>query len=444
MGIPAPRLGLAVRQTLSQRLEQHQIQALECLQLGTAELADWLEAEAERLPALCLMRPAAAPQAPSEGAWWNQVADGHETRLEEAALEIRCAQACEEARLWALFLLEQLDGLGLLREDDEACFARGCAHGCPAERGWFAAGRALLERCGSLGLGARTPGEALLLQLDPTSLVYSDACRLIEGAERGLTGSESFDILSLAAKLGKEDSELKDLLATLRGLLAPPALEQPSLLPRLVPELEVLIEAGELVVRHLRDSLPEIRVEEDLARLARERKLDRAVCKNLSGIVAEARRVAEAVRMRGETLLLVGAALFRHQDSWLRGHRRRPLPLSMAALARELGLATSTVSRAVGGKCAVTPRGTLFLRDFFSQAVAGQAQDALRDALGELLTAEVGKAPRSDAELARVLKQKGFSVARRTVAKYRSEMGVKGCFGRRTAAGRGISGRQGN
>ena len=105
----------------------------------------------------------------------------------------------------------------------------------------------------------------------------------------------------------------------------------------------------------------------------------------------------------------------------------------MGEVADELGLAVSTVSRAVAGKHADTPWGTFPLRWFF-QAAAGSAEvsrEDVRAAVGSLIAAEDRSHPLSDDEIVERLRARGADLARRTVAKYRQELGIPSSYRRR-------------
>jgi RNA polymerase sigma-54 factor len=167
--------------------------------------------------------------------------------------------------------------------------------------------------------------------------------------------------------------------------------------------------------------------------LARDRAADRATRAWLRPRVDEARRILDAVRQRQETLLLVAAAAARHQGAWLRAEAPHLAPLTMRSLAEELGLATSTVSRAVAGKALDTPRGVLPLRSLFQAEAptAGVARLDARARVGALIAAEDPAQPLSDDAIAAALGREGLDLARRTVAKYRRELGLASSFERR-------------
>jgi RNA polymerase sigma-54 factor len=108
----------------------------------------------------------------------------------------------------------------------------------------------------------------------------------------------------------------------------------------------------------------------------------------------------------------------------------------MSALAEELGMHTSTVSRAVAGKHVQTPWGIFALRRFFQAGVGADggeelARDDLRERVRALFAAEDGASPLSDDDVVERLAQQGVQVARRTVAKYRKELGLASSYRRR-------------
>lgn len=422
------RLSLAQSQRQTQTLEQHQLQALECLQRSTAELETWLSEQAERVPGLRVERR--PPRGPEEGAWWNHVEDSGEDLLAEVALEIRTHSAPVEVREWALFLLSQLDPRGQLGSSDAHLLALGSAAGLPSEHEQLALGIGLLQACGRRGLGARNTEEALLLQLDSAAPHYALLCRVIEDSLEDLVAGRH---ALVASRCGVEEAVLVRALAELRHLHLGTLAEERRA-DGIRPELDVRLESGDVVVTPLRGSLPEVRVDEDLSALLRQDSLERTQRRAMRSSLDEARRVVEAVQQRQRTLALVGGVVFRAQRRWLAGELRRPAPLTMGEVAQELGLATSTISRAVAGKHASTPRGLVPLRELFSQAVAGASRDQVRDRVAELVEREDPAQPLSDEELMEGLRVAGFEVARRTIAKYRKELGIPSSYRRRRAA----------
>ena len=104
-------------------------------------------------------------------------------------------------------------------------------------------------------------------------------------------------------------------------------------------------------------------------------------------------------------------------------------PLPMKTVADRLGVHVATVSRAVSEKWLETPRGTVPLRGFFTQGMATDSGEevsssALKATLQELVDGEDKAKPLSDEALAKAMKEKGYEIARRTIAKYRGQLDI--------------------
>jgi RNA polymerase sigma-54 factor len=149
----------------------------------------------------------------------------------------------------------------------------------------------------------------------------------------------------------------------------------------------------------------------------------------LRGRLQEARWLLKHLEARGETLLKVVRCLVRQQSGFLEFGDQALRPLTLREVAAEVGLAESTVSRAVARKYVVTPRGTLPLRNFFASGIntegGGEASStAIQSMIKRLIEAENPRKPLSDARLADSLKEAGVPIARRTVAKYREALNI--------------------
>ena len=148
---------------------------------------------------------------------------------------------------------------------------------------------------------------------------------------------------------------------------------------------------------------------------------------------AEAAAVIRLVAGRNATLLKVAREVLARQSVALEEGVGALLPMTMADVAEALGMNQSTVSRAVAGTAIDTPRGTWWLRALFSQAIRGKGPSAasLREALSRMVAAEDPAHPLSDEALSRALAGAGAPVARRTVAKYRTALGIPAAHLRR-------------
>lgn len=184
-------------------------------------------------------------------------------------------------------------------------------------------------------------------------------------------------------------------------------------------------------VRVERSGLPAVSVDPAVVRQAADRDQPRDVRAWLRGKVEEARWLTAAVEDRRATLLRVARLACHHQRSFLEHGHGHLSPLSMSAVAGELGLALSTISRAVNDKHVQTPFGIVPLRAFFQSAAGGSATaavDDVRAAIRALFAAENPAKPLSDDEAVEQLQAAGIQLSRRSVAKHRAELGVPSSY----------------
>lgn len=147
--------------------------------------------------------------------------------------------------------------------------------------------------------------------------------------------------------------------------------------------------------------------------------------------------LVDTLHMRHVTMLRVMQAILRRQyDFFLTGDRSRLNPLLQRDIADTTGYDLSTISRVVNSKYVQTEFGTFLLKDCFSHSIVGAegeevATETVRQILRDTIDAEDKSNPLSDEALAKILNDKGFPVARRTVAKYRDMLGIPVCRLRR-------------
>ncbi len=453
-------LGTALRQELA--LQPRMLQSIEALQLPVAELDAWLRSAAEENAALRLEeRPASeGATAPARSrAARAQATERHDEMLRNQPERAKGLVDCIEEQLvllevgaaalaWVRFLVGQLDEAGYLSAGEEELLARA------DEQGLAGGEESLVEALGVLrsleprGLGARNAIEALVLQLDESDPDYALLRALLEDFLEDVARNK---LPRVARALGLELDELDQLIERLRAFNPRPAAELAgTTAPVLVPDVVVERapaggappgegDLGAFQVRVDLSDLPAVSLDEDVAALARDRDQPREVREYLRQRLDRARWVVEAVHQRGRTLTRVAAAVFRHQRSFLEdgpGHLR---PLRMGDVADALDLHVSTVSRAVAGKHVQTPWGVFPLRHFFqaatgggeSAAGGGSARSDVREQVRSEFEAEDPARPLSDDEVVERLAARGLRLARRTVAKYRNELGIPSSYRRR-------------
>ena len=163
--------------------------------------------------------------------------------------------------------------------------------------------------------------------------------------------------------------------------------------------------------------------------MARDRRVEKDARQFLQRNIRSAQWLMGAIEQRQHTILRVAEEVFAHQREFLDVGAEALKPLPMMDVANKVGVHVATVSRAVAGKYAQTPRGIYPLRMFFSggtRTAGGQdvAWDAVKLKLKEIVDAEDKSKPLNDDQLVAKLTAEGIEIARRTVAKYRSAMDI--------------------
>jgi len=280
-------------------------------------------------------------------------------------------------------------------------------------------------------LGACDLSECLLLQIDAGSLADLDTPLV-----RTLITDHIEDIIAnrlprIARATGHSLEEVKHAIEALRTLDPVPGREYGELPAETIhPDVVVEEVDGRFEVRLTREGVPELTISPTYRRLLRQTQRGDAVRKWIKQRLENARWFIDAVEQRQSSLLRISRAIFDRQQEFLRRGVKGLAPLRMIEIAEATGVHISTVSRAVAGKYAQTPKGILPLRFFFSggtaKASGGMASQAsIKQRIKELVEKEDPKAPLSDDRLADILRERdGISIARRTITKYRKALAI--------------------
>ena len=445
--MPRPTIGASLQQTLGQHqvMLPRMLQSIEVLQLPALELETWLRVQAESNEAVELLEPEresfVAPRRAARNG--RELSEAHDQVLQSqpdrtGALTRRVTEELalvedDPAVLdWLRFLVQCLDERGFLIPDDESLLRLGREQGLTAELGLLTRAIERLQMLEPRGLGARGPIEALLLQLQPEDPDHELLRRLLCDFLGELARNK---LPRVARALGLSLVELERLIGRLAELeTAPGAGLQEESAPILRPDLVVAQQGRAFEVTLDRSQLPAVQIDRRVSRLVRDRKQTAEVRRYLRNKVDRARWLISALEQRDRTLLRVGAATCQRQRAFLEHGPGHLAPLRMSDLAAELDLHVSTVSRAVAGKHVQTPWGIVALRELF-QGSAGEDETSARgdvlEAVRAILAAEDPHAPMSDDDVAAALTRRGWRTARRTVAKYREELGIASSYRRR-------------
>ncbi len=286
------------------------------------------------------------------------------------------------------------------------------------------------------GIGARDVRECLLLQVDAILRAgNADA----EGwtTVRKLIADHLDDLAQnrlpkVAERTGIPLTAVKRAIEKMGVLRLAPGRElAPKTASIVVPDAIVEFdEDANKYIAYLNDRRSaNLRVNQEYAAMAKDRQAPRETREFIKKNLSNAAWLLDAVEQRSRTLLRVLNVVVEAQRDYFDLGPQSLKPLEMTAVAEQLGLHVATVSRAVADKHLLTPRGVVPLRGFFSggtQTDSGEevSWDAVKAALKEVIDAEDKTSPLSDEALADEVKKRGIEIARRTVAKYRDQLGI--------------------
>lgn len=285
------------------------------------------------------------------------------------------------------------------------------------------------------GVGARSVSECLALQLQyvAQSPVRALALRIVrEHIDALALGNQA----RLARRVGASQNDVRAATELIRGLEAHPGWRYgDTRVQSVTPDVTVRKLRGQWVAELNRFALPRVRLNapyvEMLARAGRQ-----GAHPAMAGCLERARWTLSNVAQRGATILSVARAIAARQKLFLEYGPLAMKPLGLREIADTIGVHPSTVSRTAHGKYLATPHGVFEMRYFFSRGLdhsagGASAPTALQGLIREMIVAEPRDDPLSDAQVARLLAQQGFKIARRTVTKYRQKLGIQQVEGRR-------------
>jgi len=284
------------------------------------------------------------------------------------------------------------------------------------------------------GIAARDLAECLLLQLqdlDDDSEVLAVAEKLLLGEDSTLYQSDQF----LAEQLHCTEATIAKAREQLRHLDPSPGLNQANPDIYVYPELYFhLLRNGTIEVEVRRINGSNIRLSEQW----KDQQWSGADKVFMNNAKKEAEWLLQALALRHETIAKVGLFLAEHQKDFLSYGVARIKPLTLAIVAEACGVHESTVSRITNGKYAQTPLGLIELRHFFSAGVETRNGDMIAVAqvqrrIKHMIEKEPNSKPLSDQAICKQLEHEGITIARRTVAKYREQLGFASSSQRKKA-----------
>lgn len=372
----------------------------------------------------------------------DEIPFAEEQSLQESLNEqLPLTELSERDQQIASFLVGSLDDDGYLRRsllgisDDLAIY-----QGIEISEAHLIYILSVVQSLEPAGIAARSLQECLMLQLErrkPTEVVQL-ARRLVRDHFDELTHKQ-IDRLSESTKASEE--ELRAAIRLITSLNPSPGLDFSSKLQdtlmTVIPDFEVTERDGELQVTLHSGDIPEVRVshefEEQLQELTQREpksKEEREASRFVKQKLDDARGFVEMIKQRNNTLITTMMAIVRLQrDYFLTGDVTLLKPMILQDVADIVGYDVSTISRVTSTKYVQTDFGIIPLKQLFSEGITNDDGDevtthSVKQLLKQLIEEEDKNNPLSDEALRHKLKEEGFTVARRTIAKYRDGLGI--------------------
>ena len=470
-----------LKQTLAQKLQQklspQQIQLMKLVQLPTQSLEARIKQEIEENPALQEGKEKAEDTFENDASDEREVRDSMEEinwddylgdddtpdyrtkannysaddELYEAPVivsesfhdslisQLRLRDLNTEELDLATYLVGTIDDDGLLRRElidivDDLAFSQGVF----TEETELERLLGVIQDLDPPGVGGRDLRECLMLQLERKrpSFKVNLALSILD---------HHFDSFvkrhyqKLMDRLGVNEDELRDAIEEIGRLNPKPGgssnLSRPT--ENVIPDYNLEIVDDELELTLNGRNAPEL----SLSRQYREmlehykaskekNKAEKEAALFVKQKLDSAKWFIDAIVQRQQTLMLTMQSILNYQrDYFLTGDERKLRPMILKDIAEEIGMDISTVSRVASNKYIQTPYGTFLIKRFFSESMTNADGEEvstreIKKILEDTLSEEDKRKPLTDDALAKILKEKGYPIARRTVAKYREQLDI--------------------
>ena len=470
-----------LKQNLSQKLQQklspQQIQLMKLVQLQTQSLEARIKQEIEENPALQEGKEKAEDNFENDASDEREVRDSMEEinwddylgddetpdyrtkannyssddEMYEAPVlvnesfhdslisQLRLRELSSEELELAVYLVGTIDDDGLLRRDlidivDDLAFSQGVfTEEKELER--------LLEIIQDLdppGVGGRDLRECLMLQLERKrpSFKVNLALSILDNHFDSFVKRHYQKLMD---RLGVNEDELRDAIEEIGRLNPKPGgssnLSRPT--ENVIPDYNLQIVDEELELTLNGRNAPELSLSNQYREMLEhykaskeKNKAEKEAALFVKQKLDSAKWFIDAIVQRQQTLMLTMQSILNYQrDYFLTGDERKLRPMILKDIAEEIGMDISTVSRVASNKYIQTPYGTFLIKRFFSESMTNADGEEvstreIKKILEDTVAEENKRKPMTDDALAKILKEKGYPIARRTVAKYREQLDI--------------------
>jgi RNA polymerase sigma-54 factor len=345
------------------------------------------------------------------------------TSLQENLIEqVRLSDLTAEQRSVAEMIIGNIDDYGYLQASiDELAFSTNI----PAER--ILDVLKVIQNFHPPGVGARDLRECLLLQLDRADKKGTLEYRIVENYMEAL-GKRRLPEIARGMNLTVE--QVQEAVERISNLEPRPGRDYlPDNHQYILPEIFVQKLGDEFVVTNNNEQIPHLRISNTYKDLMSQAESSHEVREYIRDKIRAGKFLIKSLHQRQQTILNIAKEIVKRQREFMEHGVSHLKPLTMVQVAEVVGVHETTVSRAVSGKYMQTPQGIFEMKYFFTSGIrtasgVGMSNTSVKDIIAEMIRVENTSKPLSDEEIVKILAQKGIVIARRTVAKYRSELNI--------------------
>ncbi len=457
------KLGLNLRQKLSQTLAPQLIQSLKMLQMPALKLEQTIRMELATNPMLeeieeLELEPEVDKESEFEVAeetketdndvdWDNYLfedEEGYKVREQRESQEERFEGTAATADSLYDHLREQLNLLKLSEEehligeyiignvgpDGYLSFSipeMAAELDIPAEQ--IENVLTMIQRFDPTGVGARNLRECLLIQLREKGLEGTLAWRIVDEHIQELDRKSLLQISKMMGVPAEKAQQAMEMIKTLSPKPAQGRFDAAAM--PVIPDLIVERIGEEYVVFHNDHHVPRLRINSGYRTLIRRGNGTSKETKDyIRSKLEQARWLLNAINQRRSTMIRVMEAIVERQHEFFEKGPAFLKPLIMEEIAQMVSMNVATISRVSKGKYVQTPLGVYEIRYFFNSGISREDGDDLskmsvKQRIEEIIHNEPAEKPHSDQEIYRILNKEGIQLARRTVTKYREELKIQ-------------------
>ncbi|MEG0291910.1 MAG: RNA polymerase factor sigma-54 [Anaerovoracaceae bacterium] len=344
---------------------------------------------------------------------------------EHLMFQLQFVTKCKKARRIGKYIIESLDDNGYMTLSVEEVSK---LIGEPLEK--VNDILEIIQNFDPIGVCAINLADCLKRQLEQKGLLSYEAEMILDSYIEEIAANK---LGLIGKKLGITTTQVQEIRDLIRTLDPRPGLQfcaniEPNYI---TPDILVTKdESGEYIVTTNDSSVPKLMVSSYYEKLLKESKNDTQLTEYLSDRMESAVWVMRSIEQRKQTILNVAKAIIKYQEGFLEEGKKALKTMTLKEIAEELEIHESTVSRSINGKYMQCSRGVFELKYFFSAGVSssdgegGISSNSIKSHIRELVDGEEPKSPLSDQKLVELLKERKIEISRRTIAKYRDEMGI--------------------